>query len=240
MKKIAIIVIVLAIIVTSCQIDNTVGDGPIITQELIIDDFNGIETYGEDRVNISYSEIQKVTVTGHANIIEKLERDVKEGIWEMELENGSYKNAQLTFNIQIPLLNKVEVSGSGNVEIADFTSNKNVEINLYGSGNIIFNGNTGCENLEINMEGSGNIYALGSFKNLVNLNIDIEGSGGYDGFSNKTMNSEINITGSSVCNVKVENLLKVIISGSGVVNYKENPTINSNIIGSGRINNYND
>ncbi len=240
MKKTAIIVIVLTMIMTSCQIDNTVGEGPIVTQELTIDDFNGISTFGDDQVFITYGEIQKVTVIGHANIIERLGRDVKEGIWEMELENGSYKNSQLTFNIQMPLLNKVELSGSGYVEIADFTSYKNVEVNLYGSGNITFNGNVGCENLGIDIEGSGTVYALGKFKNLVNLDIDIDGSGVYDGFKNTSVMCKINIIGSSTCYVAVEELLDVKILGAGIINYKGNPTIQTNISGSGKLNDYNE
>jgi len=240
MKKIAIIVIGLTMIMTSCENDNTVGEGPIVTQELTIDDFNGIATYGDDQVIITYGETQKVTVTGHANIIEKLERDVKEGIWEMELENGSYKNSQLTFNVQMPLLNEVELSGSGYVEIADFTSNKNVKVNLYGSGNITFNGNVGCENLEIDIEGSGKVYALGKFEDLVNLDIDIDGSGEYDGFSSAAVNCDINITGSSTCYVNVEELLDIKISGDGIINYKGNPTIHTNISGSGKLNDFND
>ena len=139
MKKLVIIIVVVCtVVLTSCQ-EQTVGDGPIITRELTIDNFKGIETYGDDLVYISKGEIQKVEVTGHANIIEKLERNVKDGIWETELEDGGYKDSQLIVKMMMPMLNYIELEGSGSVEVESFTSEKNVEVKIYGSGNIELN-----------------------------------------------------------------------------------------------------
>lgn len=239
MKKIGFMVILFVVVFSSCT-DQTVGEGPIITEEITIANFNGIETYGDDNVYISYGETQKVTVTGHANIIEKLERDVKEGIWEIELKDGNYKNAQLTINIILPLLNSIKLEGSGNVEVEDFESDTSMNIEIYGSGNITLNSNIGCENLTIEITGSGAIYAMGTFEDLINLAIDMDGSGVYNGFPNSSVNCVIDINGSSVCNVTVDTMLDVKISGSGVVNYKGNPAISANISGSGKINDYND
>lgn len=239
MKNLVIVIMVCAMVLTACE-EQTIGDGPIITQELAIDAFKGIETYGVDVVYISKGEVQKVEVTGHANIIEKLERDVKDGIWKIELEDGSYKDSQLTVKIVMPVLNSIELEGSGSVEVADFTSEKNVEIKVYGSGSIELYGNIGCENLEIDIEGSGKVYALGNFENLINLDVYIDGSGEFDGFPITALNCETKLTGSGICNVTLADQLNVKISGSGVVNYKGNPIIHTNITGSGKVNNYND
>lgn len=238
MKKL-VIVIVCIIVLTSCE-EQTIGNGPIVTQELVIDTFKGIETYGDDVVYISKGDVQKVEVTGHVNIIEKLERDVKDGIWEIELEDGSYKDSQLTIKIVMPMLNSIELEGSGSIAVADFTSEKNVEIKIYGSGNIELYGNIGCENLEIDIEGSGKVYALDNFENLINLDVYIDGSGEFDGFPITALNCETKLKGSGICNVTLEDKLNVRISGSGVVNYKGNPIIYTDITGSGKVNNFND
>jgi len=240
MKKLMILGFVGTLLCISCQDDNITGTGPIVTEEITIDNFVGIETYGDDIVNITYGDIQKVTVTGHSNIIDKLERDVQEGIWDIELENGSYRNAQLTINIVMSKLNYIELVGSGNVDVANFKSDTNVEISIYGSGNISLNGNSGCENLDVYIEGSGVIYDMDDFVDLVNSEIKIEGSGAYNGFPNSTVNCEVNIIGSGICNVNVETLLDVKISGTGVVNYKGYPTIKTDITGLGEVNDYND
>jgi hypothetical protein len=240
MIKKGIFAIVIALVFIACDNDTIVGEGPIVTEEISIENFRGIETYGDDNVHVSYGETQKVTVTGYQNIIDNLETDVQNGIWEIELKNGNYKNSQLTINIVMPLLNVIELQGSGSIEISDFESDTNVAVNLYGSGNITLNSNIGCENLTINMEGSGVIYAMGNFQDLINLTIDMDGSGTYSGFSNSSVNCYIDISGSSTCNVTVETILAVKISGSGVVNYKGNPAITSNISGSGKINDFND
>jgi len=239
MKKLIIFGFLSTIIFTSCQND-IVGEGPIITKEITIDNFNGIGTYGDDRVIISYGETQKITVTGHANIIDKLQKNIYEDTWDIVLKDGNYKNAQLTVNIITPLLNSVELQGSGSVDISNFKSDENVAISIYGSGYIELNGNTGCKNLDITMEGSGAIYSTNNFEDLINLNIEIDGSAQFNGFPITSTNSKIDISGSGTCNVTAQTLLDVKITGSGIVNYKGNPTIKTNITGSGKINNFND
>ena len=93
--------------------------------------------------------------------------------------------------------------------------------------------------MEIDIEGSGKIFALGDFENLINLDIDIDGSGEYDGFINTAVNCVTKLAGSGICNVNLEEILNVKIEGSGVVNYKGNPNIHTDISGSGKVNDFN-
>jgi hypothetical protein len=232
----------LSLTITSCSNNGLciVPEGSITTREISISDFDGIRAYGSDNITITQGEVQKVEVTGHANIIDRLETSVSNGIWGVKLENGCYKgNTSLSINIFIPKINLIAMEGSGNVIVNDLTDQEDLVYELTGSGNVEFHKNQGTEKLFIKIGGSGNVKALDDFVDLKYLEIDITGSGNYDGFPNTTDECNINIEGSGNCFVNVRNLLDVVILGSGDVNYKGNPEINASITGSGKVKNAN-
>ncbi len=240
MKKAFLFSIIIILIISSCSDDDTfTGEGPIITEEINMADFSGIEAIGSMEVIISEGLEQKVEVTGHANIIDRLETTVSNGIWKIKLEDGSYKNADLTFNIVIPSLNSAIIIGSGEILINDFSSNEDVYIGIVGSGDIQIEKNNGCANLVIDIEGSGHITAKGEFVDIENLDLEIIGSGSFDGFPVEADQVIIDIVGSGDCSITAIVGLKVDIDGSATVRYKGDPTIESNISGSGKIINSN-
>ncbi len=240
MKKVILLSTLIVLFIISCSDDETyTGEGPIITEEIIVEDFSGIEAIGSMEVIISEGVEQKVEVTGHANIIDRLETTVSNGIWKIKLEDGSYKNADLIFNIVMPRLNSAIIVGSGEILINDFSSNEDVYIGIIGSGDIQIDENNGCANLVIDIEGSGNITAKGGFDDIENLDLEIIGSGSFDGFPVEADQVIIDIVGSGDCSITAIVGLKVDIDGSATVSYKGDPTIESNISGSGKIINSN-
>ncbi len=240
MKKLILNIIALSTLLISCSNDDKIsGEGSIVTEEIAIADFKGIETYGDNNVIISKGAVQKVEVTGHSNIIDRLKRDVASGIWKMELEEGSYTNADLSFNITLPIINSVDLYGSGGVVINEHKSEENMDVRIYGSGNIELGENEGSTNLNLLIEGSGNIKAFESFSDLENIEVDIIGAGFYEGFPVISNNCDINIEGSGRAKIYTEDVLNVRIVGSGAVNYKGDPSITVDITGSGKLINEN-
>lgn len=240
MKKAILLSTLVFLFMVSCSDDDSyTGEGPIITEELNVADFTGIEAIGSMEVIISEGVEQKVEVTGHANIIDRLETSVNNGIWKIKLKDGSYKNADLTFNIVIPKLNTAIIEGSGDILINDFSSDENVFIGILGSGDIQIGENNGCVNLVIDIEGSGHIKANGEFDDIDSLDLEIIGSGSFDGFPVEADQVIIDIVGSGDCSITANLGLKIDIDGSATVRYKGEPTIESNISGSGKIINSN-
>jgi len=235
------VVTILSIVVTSCNDSLCIHpEGSTITQEITLDNFTEINSLGSHEVNITYGTSQKVLVTGKQNIINRLERNVNNDIWDIELENGCYTgNSSLIIDIEMPILNTAKTDGSGNINIGDIKSNAVMKISSTGSGNVKLNANLGAEELYVRTDGSGNIDILGAFEGLNYLDLSITGSGNINAFPAITNECEIYIEGSGSCSVSVEDLLDVRIEGSGDVFYKGNPTINANISGSGKIININ-
>lgn len=236
MKNLITICTLFFFLFTSCT-DNDlyIGEGEIITKEITIDNFNAINTLGSFNVNIFKGAGQKVEVVGHSNIIELLETKVSNETWNIELKNGRSIKSALTINIVVPTLNYAILKGSGNIIIDDFSSSETVHIGIYGSGDIELYKNDGCKNLNVNIDGSGIIYVHDQFLDIEKIDLEIIGSGSFDGFANETDQSTVRIVGSGACNLSINNLLKANIHGSGKVNYKGNPTIESNVKGSGKV-----
>ncbi len=238
MKKIKALTVALlaaSISLTSCDKACLKGSGSTNTQTLTIASFSGVELGGAFDVNVSQGATQEVTVTGHQNIIDKLEIEVNSGLCEIKLEDGCYKDYDMTFNITVPDIEKVYLSGSGTININDFIDQNDLDVRISGSGDIYLNAFDGCENLTLTVSGSGEMFANADFVDLTDLDININGSGTYDGYAIETNDCDINISGSGQCKVTVQDNLSVTISGSGDVYYRGNPTITSNISGSGDI-----
>lgn len=235
MKNLIAIWALFALLFTSCSDDSYVGEGPIVTEEIVIDDFSAIENMGSNYVEIVKGSVQKVEVTGHANIIDRLKREVSGNTWRIELQEGSYKNADLSLHITVPEMNRAILEGSGKIVLNDFKSQEQVSLGIYGSGDIEVHGNEGCKNLNVEIEGSGSVFALEEFPDIENTNLRIIGSGSIIGYPLKATNSLVDVVGSGICKVYVESEMKVRVEGSGTVYYKGNPTIESNISGSGKI-----
>jgi hypothetical protein len=193
MKKSNIIVVAILIaglLAQSCTKDRTEGLGEIDTVILQLDQFNGIAQSGISDVHITYGETQEVKVIGHPNIISRVETDVINGVWFIELQNGNYTDYELTFYLTMPALKEASSSGSGNIYITQFNDQPELDINLYGSGSFMgyplkvadcrirIEGSGECEvnvtdKLDAAIKGSGNIY----YKGHPRITTDIKGSG---------------------------------------------------------------
>ena len=195
MKKVQltiVAIIIAGLMAQSCEKMNTRidGIGAITTNTLQVDDFNSIELLGADNVFISYGTEQEVTVTGHSNIISRIQTEVSNGTWFIELERGSYGTYELTYYITVPDLEEVRSIGSGNVTVTDPISVDQMKVSLEGSGSFFgfplsastamvdIMGSGECEitvnnDLDVLIEGSGSVYYKGS----PSIQSDITGSG---------------------------------------------------------------
>lgn len=166
------------------------GEGALITETLQIDDFTSIDLMGVDDVYITYGTEQKVTVTGHPNIISRISTEVSNKTWHMELEDGNYGRYELTYYLTLPSLEKVVSEGTGDVVISDFIPQENLSVSLIGSGSFLgfplevanctinISGTGDCEvsvtnRLDVSIIGSGNVY----YKGNPVIHEDISGSG---------------------------------------------------------------
>jgi hypothetical protein len=229
--------VLMSLFISSCDGDGICidGSGAIESRTLSLPSFKGIELEEAANIYITQGSTQEVRVTGHANIINRLQTDVVQDVWEIDLGRGCFDHYELTIFITLPNLDNIWLRGSGDIFVGEFTGQHDLALSITGSGKINLNRFEGCQNLSARISGSGTIIGGDVFPALSNLDIDISGSGDYDAFAIQSKVCHVKISGSGDCRVSVEDRLDVDITGSGKVYYKGHPSITDHITGSGEL-----
>lgn len=229
------LLLVLSIIVSSCDNQEIRGVGELVTQELYLTSFDKIDFKVPGEVRIIQGAEQSVTVTGQANIISHLNTDVRGNQWEIEFNKNRMSYTFLEIVIVVPTVSEIQLKGSGNLLLEEFTDIGNISFKVEGSGDIKIEALEGPEHVQINIEGSGDIEVINPSAPITSLTIDLSGSGSFYGFALPSKQCDIKTAGSGDVEVKVNDSLKAQMLGSSNVYYKGQPQLEVNITGSGRI-----
>ena len=212
------------------------GEGDVVEQELLINEFTGVKLRGSSDVYITQGSEFKVRVEGQQNIIDNIETDVQNDIWEIEFEDCMRDYRGLKFYITMPEIKEIEVSGSGDIfGENEFTGIDDLVLKVDGSGKIDV-AVVDATDIDARISGSGKIILEG---NANYLGSRISGSGDLKAFDLEVNICNLRITGSGDAEVNVVDELQVRIEGSGDVYYKGNPLIDADITGSGNLKNAN-
>ncbi len=206
------------------------GDGPVVEEIISLSEFSGISLNLPIEVIVKQGDIQEVRVEGKQNIIDELERDIQNGVWEIETRDCVRDIGNMKIFITIPEIRELTIAGSGEIFGENVFLVEDVELRISGSGNmdLAMEG----DDFEVAITGSGNIKLEGLADEL---DIKITGSGDIAAFKLDALRARIEITGSGNAEVQVQDELDVKISGSGDVRYKGTPSLDINISGSGRV-----
>lgn len=188
------------------------GSGNIVSENRVVDYFDGVNSSGSATVNIRYGTTQKVEVKADDNIIRHVHTRIDNSILSLDMEDGyRYRDVSLTLNITIPRLTYIKNSGSGRFYASNFNSLSSLSVKNSGSG-------------QIELDGSGN-----------DLTIKNSGSGKVYAFNFRAKNAHIINSGSGLFEVYCTDNLRGKNSGSGTIYYKGNPSISFTNSGSGSI-----
>ncbi len=207
------------------------GKGDIISKDLNLDNFTGVELAISGDVILTKGSSQKVRVEGQQNIIDLLNTDISNNTWKIGFDKNVSDYKKLTIHITIPTLTTIGVSGSGSINSTNaFENLNNLDIFVSGSGNIKLDAT--AQSMKTRVSGSGNISLKGTSNSQ---DIKISGSGDVRAFNLKVDEASVIISGSGECELDVSKKLEVQISGSGDVTYKGSANTKSKITGSGDV-----
>ncbi len=206
------------------------GQGGIVSVVLPLAHFSGVELYSSGNVYITQGSNREVIVEGQGNIIDRLDRDVRNGVWEIEFD-GCVQNYQpLKIFITMPDIRYLEISGSGEIFGQNIFEVNDMDLRIPGSGKIDLG--LLADDVDVRIPGSGQIILEGEADEL---DLRIIGSGSLAAFGLPVREADIDISGSGDAQVTVAEFLDVRISGSGNVFFKGNPVIDVMITGSGEV-----
>lgn len=191
------------------------GEGPLVKKTLDVDNFESIGVGLRATVYLTQGSSYKVEIEAQQNIIDELNRDIRDGSWNIGFEDNvrarDYKKA--TVWITMPTIESMSIGGSGDIiGETPFNNLGDLSISIGGSGNVSFAGD--AEDLKMSIAGSGKIKAE-------DLKVD---------------NAKVSIAGSGTTYIHVDDGdLNVSIAGSGKVFYKGKAGIKTSIAGSGSV-----
>jgi hypothetical protein len=190
-----VIVAVIGVFITGCQLDDRIkGNGNITNTERIAEGFKGILLEGVANINVHFSEDYKVVVTTDSNIQDYITIEVKNSLLYVDEKRtrDGINPTKIIIDVYLPELENITSKGVGNIEI-DSGNGSALNLTLSGVGNIDAQ-NFQAQNVTVGHSGVGNVKIWAT--NTLNGYLSGVGNIFYKG--NPTMN--VNRTG--VGNVK--------------------------------------
>lgn len=243
LKWLFLLVAIGALILPSCDLDIDVsddddsiiscedGDGSILTEELTVSNFTGIKLEIPAKVFITQGTPFKVEVEGQANIIDLIELDVDNDVWEIEFDRCARDFSTVKIFITMPEIEKIEVTGVGDVVSENTLTTEDLRLRLSGTGDIDLALDV-TDEIDSRISGAGKIRLEGEAKRM---DFEISGVGDLRAFDLNVETADLKTSGAGDMELSVIERLDVDISGAGDVYYKGNPTINSDISGTGEV-----
>ncbi|HMQ49906.1 MAG TPA: head GIN domain-containing protein, partial [Saprospiraceae bacterium] len=206
------------------------GEGETISQQLDVSDFDGIELDLAAKVVLRQGNEFEVIAEGKENVIDRLDLDVRNGIWEIDTDRCIRSLNGLTIYITMPEVKVLRIAGSGEIYGENTLITGDLELDISGSGDMDLV--VESDDIQADISGSGKLILSGLADEV---DYDISGSGDIRAFGLECNRADVSISGSGDVEVFVLEFLKVRISGSGDVFYKGNPSLDISISGSGDV-----
>jgi len=149
------------------------GSGMAVDKSFEVSDFQGIEVSGGFDVNLSQGSSESVTLSAQENLFEYIHVEVEQGILKIYTENNLMPTKPLKARIMFKNIEKLHVSGGGDVVAENNLKVENLEIGMTGGGDL----SAGIEatELDCNMSGGGDARLNGTASKL-----DVDMTGGGD------------------------------------------------------------
>jgi hypothetical protein len=195
-----------------------------------VSSFTGISLGIAGDLFLTQGSPQQVVIQAEDDL-DKIETVVRDGVLRIRSDNWSSRIKGVRIWITMPEVEKLNVSGSGNILAETSIDADELELRVSGSGKIKIPELKG-EEMEAAISGSGDIILSGSADEM---EISISGSGNVDAAGLKVNECGIKISGSGDCKIDVSGELDASISGSGSVTYYGDPQIDARVSGSGKV-----
>jgi hypothetical protein len=189
-RAVTTLVLGLAVAAVGCGSDPCVGGaGPIVSQTLDLSSLTGFDFQVGGEVTVVPGSTQQVVVRSQQNVLDILNRDVINGIWEIGYTQCAEGIGEFSVDITVPAntietilsgagtvtlsgevtSQQVTLEGSGTVEAFDLTTDE-TSVLLTGQGTVSVRAS---EQLNVDLPGAGAVF----YKGDPQLNVRVTGAG---------------------------------------------------------------
>jgi hypothetical protein len=174
--------------------------------------FDEVELNGVGNLSIQQAGSESLTVEAEEDILPKLRTEVENNrlIIGPEPNTSIHTTEPINYKLTVKDLNALKVSGSGNVDAEDISTDE-LAVTISGAGDVKISGEADSQD------------------------IDISGSGDYQAEDLESKEVKIDVGGSGSAIVNVSDELDAEVSGSGSVEYIGDPAVNQDVSGAGEV-----
>jgi cytoskeletal protein CcmA (bactofilin family) len=235
-RRLRILAPLITLALVACGLNVISGSGNAVTEDRRVDSFSAVSLEGNGELVIAQGGQAGLTVEAEKNLMKYVRAEfISDTLTiNMATEGGRVirPTKPIVYHVTAPNLNRVQVDGSGDLQIDNLETDQ-LEIKINGSGGTQI-GDLQSDQLIYRISGSGDARITGQ---VAVQSIQIDGSGNYQAGDLQCQETQIQLGGSGEVTVWVQDRLDVAINGSGTVNYYGTPQISQNISGSGELNN---
>lgn len=223
----------LVLFLSSCT-KKLVGTGPSITKTYSVSAFSGVDLAVDAEVIYVLDSVYKLEITAQENVHDLLKIKNQSASLNIGFKTlvNLIKHDPIKILIHAPMIQHVEVSGSGSVHTVGQFKSSEFNANVSGSGRVDID-YIQADKLDVNISGSGSIRIFAGESNRADTHIS--GSGKVEMTGHLSEYVITHTSGSGLTKLWAEKTLTATISGSGDVYYKGNPAIETHISGSGKL-----
>ncbi|MBB3124952.1 hypothetical protein FHS04_002479 [Mesoflavibacter sabulilitoris] len=213
------------------------GNGDVTTITRTTSSYDNVKLAGWMDFELVKGKEGKITLEGESNLLDYIITESEGNSLIIKIKNNinlkPTSNKGIKITIPFTDINKVTLSGSGDVTCNTTIKSSNFETRLSGSGDITLDIN--ANDTEVVVTGSGDINLSGKTEKL---EVSVTGSGDFDGGNLSANYTEAKVTGSGDIVVVANKEIEARVTGSGDIEYKGNPEkVSKKVTGSGDISN---
>jgi hypothetical protein len=238
---------------SACELDVDIPSADVgaeITDDRAVTEVTAVELRSVGTLNLSVGDTPSLVVTAGEKVMDDVTTQVQGDTLVIDL-GGSWRNpGYLQYDLVLPALSTVTLSGSGevigemggtdvrvlvdgsgDVRLDEFVATA-VTVQIDGSGDVDLS-ELGAEDVVVEVDGSGDVRLEGSTQDLT---ISIPGSGEVAADELAARTCTVGIDGSGQAAVDVSQTLDAVINGSGDIVYTGDPAdVTRQINGAGEI-----
>ncbi|XLS30256.1 head GIN domain-containing protein [Flavobacteriaceae bacterium M23B6Z8] len=238
MKSISILLIVLVALAFSGlnTKNDTAKNSEIVKIQRQVANYESVEFSGWFDVEIVNGQEGTLILSGDENVLKSIVTKVKKGTLYLGVKKGirfipKWKKQTVKIIVPVKDIQKINVSGSGNLTVRDTLKAERFTALLSGSGNLQLE--IQALSLQTSVSGKSKLLVKGKTRNFM---VMASGSCEIDAYDLHTYNASTNLSGSADIRVAPVHNLKAMLSGSGTVYYRGEPeNVEVQSSGSGKV-----
>lgn len=208
------------------------GSGKIQSETREVHDIERVSLEYKGDITITQGDTESLTVEADDNLLPYIVTEMRGRELTLTVKDGYEFDADSTirYSLKVKNLNRIAVSGAGNVKINDFKAG-DLALDVAGTGNMKIT-NLQANDLRVNASGTGNFDLAGK---VSTQDLTISGAGNYTCGDLRSTEAKVTINGAGNVTIWASDKLDIHINGFGNVNYYGSPKVTQGIAGGGGV-----